>query len=211
MQTSRSSASLGISIWYRAIVSVACFTKRYLLQFVVANGKSKGDTMAKKEVRHIRSMSPREVEELVGLSLTEDETRAFSDGMLVSQQFLKYIFDYNSGKTTLTNKDEERWFRRFIYDVLQRPALLDYINSGYLNSIRGVILEMTGLGLSFPLECLEADNLYERTMPNMADKKVSSFRDITIFMGECDDAVLDSLKTKIAAISDHDISYVVMD
>ena len=167
--------------------------------------------MVKKEVRHIRSMSPREVEELVGLTFTDEEARAFSDGMLVSQQYLKYVFDYKNGKTVLTNKDEERWFRRFVYDVLKRPALLDHIGSEYLNKVRSVIFSMGELGLSFPVECLETDKLYEHTMPDISTKKIASFRDILIFMGECDDAVRDSIQKKIAGITDHDLAYVVMD
>ncbi len=70
---------------------------------------------------------------------------------------------------------------------------------------------MGDLGLSFPLECLETDKLYERTMPDISTKKIASFRDILIFIGECDDAVKDSIKKKIAGISDHDLAYVVMD
>lgn len=168
-------------------------------------------TMKKIEARHLRSMSPLEMGELLGLSFSEDEASAFSDSMLLAQQYLKYRSDYVFGKKALRNSDEERWYRRFLYDMLQRPKLLSFLDAPYLNKIRSVVAELEGLGLAFPLECLWVDSLYDKTIEAIAAKPVTSFYDLTFFVGECDDAVATSLEQKIRAVPEHDASYVVME
>lgn len=156
--------------------------------------------MKLKEEKHIKDLSPKDIIDTTGLDLTPEETRIFSDTVLLAQQYYKYSEDYIKGKTELTNKDNKRWYKRFLFDVLQRPQLVELIDSKYLEDVEKLIKEMATLDLSFSADCLEMEDLYGHTIQDIVAHPLKSFYDLKYFIGECTKPKYQHISEKIDAV-----------
>ncbi|MBN1785891.1 MAG: hypothetical protein JW825_02725 [Candidatus Methanofastidiosa archaeon] len=155
-------------------------------------------------------MSPTDIIDTTELDFNEEEKRIFSDAVLLAQQYNKYVKDFKSGKmTVMTNKDNITWFRRFIYDAFYRRELIARIDNPLLNKILGLIEEMKELDLKFLEECLQIDNLYEKTIENISGHSISSFYDLRYFVGECTETKKKHIIEKIDKVPEN-LSNLIM-
>ena len=166
--------------------------------------------MKLKHAEYFNELSPNDIIDTMELEFNEEEKRIFSDAVLLAQQYYKYTKDFVTGKREkITNKDNITWYKRFIYDALLRPDLIAKINNSTLSTVENIINQMTKINLIFVEDCLEIDNLYEKTITEISNNPIKSFYDIKLFISECTEAKKRHIIEKIDIVPENLSNYIM--